>query len=422
MKKRDLFIPLFAAAMAFASCSENDSVFMNPSVELGSEEQTRSLFPEDDGSLELNEEPHKNARRLLDKLTAEEIKERTDTLGRADITPEQYAEIQAFAQELTKGLTKDKEKYTACFNWITSNIKYAYEYPSGGPVDNNPYPVFTTKYAVCQGYANLLFIMMHSLDVPAFVCNGMVNLPNLIGGHAWNYVYCDGTWYVSDPTNGGSFLMRSPGSYSHLYPSSFDIMLYEENGVYYNYNEYNLNIYKIESDENVFVVPFSVRDLCVASLNPTVELPENIEELYIGKNIKSLGEGYMGLPEKAPGVKYVYVDPANTTFESYLGAVYRKNGDEYQLTYVPAAMKCLELMKMETIYKNTVYYQNGIEVAIITPGTKKIENWAFEQCPNLKIACIPEGVEVASKAFADVHPSFQIIRGDYTNIPSIKAD
>jgi transglutaminase/protease-like cytokinesis protein 3 len=20
-------------------------------------------------------------------------------------------------------------------------------------------------------------------------------------GHAWNYVNCDGTWYVSDPTN-----------------------------------------------------------------------------------------------------------------------------------------------------------------------------------------------------------------------------
>ena len=26
-----------------------------------------------------------------------------------------------------------------------------------------------------------------------------------LGGHAWNYVNCDGKWYVSDPTNKRNF-------------------------------------------------------------------------------------------------------------------------------------------------------------------------------------------------------------------------
>lgn len=85
-------------------------------------------------------------------------------------------------------------------------------------------------------------------------------------------------------------------------------------------------------------------------------------------------------------------------------------------------MKCLEMMPVETIYKNTVYRHNGVEVVIIPPGTKSIEDWAFEFCPNLKIAYIPDGVSVAKNAFSGVHPDFVIIRGDYTNIPQIKED
>ena len=122
----------------------------------------------------------------------------------------------------------------------------------------------------------------------------------------------------------------------------------------------------------------------------------------------------------APNLEAVHIDPANTTFASYMGTVYRRNGDELDLLYIPAAMKCLELMPMETIYKNTVYFHEGIEVLIVAPGTKKIENWGIERCPNLKIAYVPEDVEIAKNAFADVHPDFQIIRGDYTNIPQVK--
>ena len=422
MKKKFVLLPIVAAALSFTACSENELEFDIPSVDQPVNIETRAQFAEDDGSKVLSGAAQVNAKNLLKKVPADYIKEMTDTLGRADITPEQYAEIQAFAQELTAGLATNKAKYDACFKWITSNIKYGYVYPSGAPVDNNPYPVFTTKYAVCQGYANLLFIMMHSLDIPAFVCNGIVNLPDLFGGHAWNYVYCDKKWYVSDPTNGGSWLIDATSSYPHLQPSSFDVVLSKDNGVWINLNEYQLNVCHVEKADDVFVVPFSANGYQITSFNPSMPLPANVKQVNLGKNITTLGENYLGLAHYAPNLEYVEVDPENTTFTGYLGTVYRKNGNEFQLTFIPAGMKCIELMPMETIYKNTVYDHPGAEVLIVAPGTKKIEAWGIEKCPNLQIAFVPEDVEVDKNAFADVHSSFMIIRGDYTNIPEIRED
>ena len=412
MKK--LFLPFLALACMLMSCSDDDTVFNNsgtPEVDNGI---TRTEFAEDDGKKVLSGAPNVQARLLMGKVPADYIPEMTDTLGRANITPEQYAEIQAFTKELTAGLTTQKDKYTKCFNWVVQNIKYVYEY-----VNNDPYPVFKNKVGICQGYANLLFIMLHSIDIPAFVCNGILNP---VGGHAWNYVYCDGKWYVSDPTNNGSWIMAATSSYSHLLPSSFDVVLAKNDGVWFNYNEYHLNICAVESSDEVFVVPFSALGYQVTSFSPTKPLPSNIKQINIGKNIKSLGEAYMGLQYNATNVEYIEVDPANTTFASYLGVVYRKDGSEFQLTYIPSAMKCVELMPMETMYKNTVYKHDGVEILIVAPGTKTLEPWAVENCPNMKIAYVPEDTEIADNAFAGVHPDFQIIRGDFTNIPGVKED
>lgn len=411
--KKILLLSIVSAVFALGSCSsDEEQELQTPSVSVDNNEATRAQFAEDDGKKVLSGAPYVQARNLINKLQADYIAEMTDTLGRANITPEQYAEIQEFTEKLVAGLTTQKDKYTRCFNWIVQNVKYEY-------TDNDPYAVFKNLTGVCQGYANLLFIMLHSIDIPAFVCNGILNP---IGGHAWNYVYCDGKWYVSDPTNNGSWILAATSSYSHLLPSSFDVVLAKNNGVWFNYTEYNLNICSVESDDAVFIVPFSALGYQVTSFSPTVPLNPNIKQINIGKNIKSLGEGYIGLSYNAPNVEYVEVDPENTTFASYLGVVYRKNGSEFQLTYIPAAMKCVELMPMETIYKNTIYNHNGVETLIIAPGTKKIEPWGVEKCPKLKIAYVPEDTEIANNAFAGVHPDFQIIRGDYTNIPEIRED
>ena len=412
MKKLVLSLKFALCALVLTACSEDDSAFNEPLAPQVPTDVSRATFPEDDDSPSLSSySPNQKVAMLLSKVS--DAYAVTDTLGRAKITPGQYAEIKAFTDDLVKNCKTQKEAFDACFKWVSTNIKYDY-------VDNDPYAVFKSGKGVCQGYANLLFIMLHSQGIPSMVCNGILNP---VGGHAWNYACCDGKWYAADPTNtGGPWGYRSYSSFSHLLPSSLDILLYRENGCCFDYNEYNLNICNITSNDVEFTVPFSVNGLQVSSLNPTVPISPSIKKLYIGKNIVSLGENLMGQQNNAPNVEYVEVDPANTTFASYLGVVYRKDGNDFQLTYIPAAMQCVELMPMETMYKNTICKHDAVEVLIVAPGTKKIEAWGVEDCPNLKIAYVPADTEIADKAFTDVHPDFQIIRGDYTNIPEIRED
>ena len=410
--KKTLFFSLFASVLLFTSCNEDTEEFVDDKTQTTlPDDYTRADFPEDDGSPVVpGKGPQEYVARLLQNVN---VVEATDTLGRANITPAQYAEIKAFADELVKGTTTQYDAFIKCYEWVSQNVKYEMS-------DNDPYAVFINRKGVCQGYANLLFIMLHSQGIPACVTNGF---HSTIGGHAWNYACPDGKWYVADPTNpwdGGPWGYRALGSYPHLIPLSLDIVFYREQGCWFDFNGGNFNLCRVLDGGSSFTVPFSAAGYQIASFNPTVPLPSTIKEIYIGKNIKSLGESPVGLSVHAPNLEAVHIDPANTTFASYMGAVYRRNGDELDLLYIPAAMKCLELMPMETIYKNTVYFHDGIEVLIIAPGTKKIEAWGIEHCPNLKIAYVPEGVEIAKNAFADVHPDFQIIRGDFTNIPEIR--
>lgn len=410
--KKTLLMTMVAAALTFTACNDDSSQLVNPeNPQTPGFEISRATFPEDDGSPVVpGKGPQEYVARLLQNVNAVEA---TDTLGRANITPQQYAEIKAFADELVKGTTTQYDAFIKCYEWVSQNVKYEMS-------DNDPYAVFINRKGVCQGYANLLFIMLHSQGIPACVTNGF---HSDIGGHAWNYACPDGKWYVADPTNpwdGGPWGYRALGSYPHLIPLSLDIVFYKEQGCWFDFNGGNFNLCRVLDGESSFTVPFSAAGYQVSSFNPTLPLPSSIKEIYIGKNIKSLGESPVGLSVNAPHLEAVHIDPANTTFASYMGAVYRKNGSDLDLLYIPAAMKCLELMPMETIYKNTVYFHDGIEVLIVAPGTKKIEAWGIERCPNLKIAYVPEDVEIANNAFADVHPDFQIIRGDYTNIPQVK--
>ena len=408
---RKTLLPLFAlATLLFVSCSNDNSEFLSAPSVVAPEEPTRSLFPEDDGAPRLSGTFAEQANTLLAQVNVAEC---TDTMGRINITPEQYAEIKAFTDDLVAECTSQFAAARKCYTWVCENIKYEY-------TDNDPYPVFKNRTGICQGYSNLLFVMLHSQGIPSLITNGYLNP---VGGHAWNYVYCANKWYVADATNSKFHSTSRIDDFKNtLMPYSFDAVLYKENGCWFDYNERQLNICKVESDESIFTVPFSVKGIRVTSFNPSIDLPSNIREVYIGKNIETLGENSVGLVNKAPGVEYIHVDPENDYLASYLGAVYLKSGSDYQLYVIPQAMKCLEMMPVETIYKNTVYRHNGMEVVIIPPGTKSIEDWAFEYCPNLKIAYIPDGVSVAKNAFSGVHPDFVIIRGDYTNIPQIKED
>ena len=290
----------------------------------------------------------------------------TDTLGRISITDEQYDEIKIFTDDLVKGLNTQYKKYVKCYDWVRTNVSYAQGY-----VDNNPYPVFKTKSAICQGYANLLHVMLSTQDIPAMVVNGYMQSGIYEGmlygmGHAWNYVCCDGVWYVSDPTNSGQFQVSNLDSYkTWLAPTSMDVVLFKEDDCWINFNECFLNICKVVTENNVFVTPYSAQGFRVTCFNPLEEIPSNVRELYIGENITSLGEGVIGLNDKAPSVGYVTVNPKNKSFLSHAGAMYYskeyvpadvyKQIDKNVPVYIPAALKRLELIAVENSASGVKY-------------------------------------------------------------------
>lgn len=354
------------------------------------------VFAEDDGSAKPGDNPAKNVSDYLTKTGPQAIK----GLGSLPITDEQYQEIKTFTTDLVKDDKSDKDKYNRIFTWITQNINYQHE----GYVDNDPYPVFKERYAVCQGYANLLTVMLQSQGIPAVNVNGDLKP---IGGHAWNYLYAD-QWYVSDPTNGGSFPMSDFSKYSHLVPTMLDMTLFEDENFAFNYYDGHLNLCEVKQSGKQLTVPFSTNGFRVTSFNPNADLPSNIEELYIGKNILTLGESLVGLSIHSPSVKYAYVDSKNAKIYSYAQVVYRYNNPEP--LYIPAAATVIQLKGLTKLGKNSLKNHTNVEILVIPQGTETIGAFAVENCPNLKKAYIPKNAKVETDAFYGVHSDFRIIR------------
>lgn len=353
-------------------------------------------FAKDDGST-IYDSPTKLVADLLTKAGPEIIK----GLGYITITEKEYQEIKEFTDQLVKEVKNPFDIYSTIFKWVTTNV----EYTNG--VNNDPYPVFKNLQGVCQGYANLLSVMLHSQKIYAFIANGILNP---VGGHAWNYVYID-QWYVSDPTNNSHFLMSDPSSYTHLVPLQLDVNLFEDEQFVFNFYEGHLNIREVKESGKQLIVPFSTNGFQVTSFNPDTELPSNIEEIYIGKNIQTLGESLIGLDIHAPSVKYAFVDTSNQKMESYGQVVYR-NAFTY---YVPAAATIIQFKDYDTLGKNILKGHNKVETVVIQAGTKKLEAYAFEDCPNLQKAYIPKETIVDNNAFYGVHNNFKIIRGIVKN-------
>lgn len=355
-------------------------------------------FATDDGAAKSSGTPARDVSNFLTKTGAQVIK----GLGSIEIEDDQYQEIKDFTDNLVKDAKSDKDKYDQIFKWIKDNISYAQSY-----VDNNPYPVFKTHTAICQGYANLLTVMLHSQGIAAVNANGMLNP---IGGHAWNYVYLD-QWYVSDPTNKKDYRMSDFASYTDLIPLSLDInALFEDDNFVFNYQEGHLNLSQVKQSGKQLTVPFSTNGFRVTCFNPNVALPSSVEELYIGINIQSLGEGIIGLNQYAPTVKHAYVDTKNAKMSSYGQVVYRYGASEP--LYVPAAATAIQLKGVSTLGKNFLKDHAKVETVIITSGTKELEAYAIENCPNLKKAYVPKAAKIDSNAFAGVHSDFEIIRQD----------
>lgn len=407
MNKLYLLTSLCAGSLFLTACTNDlDEVIENtvPTVETQAE-SAEDLFPVPDNAKVLSGSTYINLSKLLIAAGPDIIK----GMGHVNITENEYNEIKEFADGLTTDLSTETEKYQVLFDWVCKNVKYEYS-------NNDPYAVFINRKAICQGYANLLHVMCHSQGVPSILINGFLSG---IGGHAWLYACPDDTWIVSDPTNSGSFEMSKTSSYTHLLPYTADVDLFETDAAVFNYVDQNFNIKEIKSTNAQLTVPYSAGGYVVTSFNPTKSLPTEVTELYIGKNIKTLGESPIGLNTYGKNVEAAYVSEDNRILLSHCGIVYKKNGTKPSLYYIPAAMTRVELLPIETIGKNTIYNHMNVEEVVFVDGTKTIESYAIENCPKLKRVYIPEDTEVQPNALFGTPANVEIIRGSVSGIEHV---
>lgn len=413
MKKHFLILSLAAAGTLFAACSEQAQVenYARQEAAASTDFYRAPTFAEPDESKLLTGTPSENLRAIFEATGPDIIR----TLGTVTITEEQYQEIKEFTDNLVENKTGETDKYKAIFNWVKSNVKYNH---SNEAYSNDAYEVFTNKIAVCQGYSNLQVVMCHTQGIPAVVVNGDASGV----GHAWTYTCPDNTWMVSDPTNSSDWYMRYPVSYTHLSPKQADADIFEDETAVYNFFDYAVNVKEVTTRDNPFAIPYSAGGFVITSFNPSSPLPEEITEIYVGQNVTTFGEtDNMRLATQNYGenIRAIYVDENNPKLQDHKGIVYKKNGEELQLYYIPGGMEYIELIPMEVVDKNTIYRHSNVKEIYFPEGVKEILPYAVENCPKLERVYIPEGVKKSGTSFPK---NVEIIYGIPSSIKHITID
>lgn len=429
MKKLYTF-PLAAFASLLVACSTdhdldkqvttqenvgNSAIFYSPT------QPDASLFPTPDGSTELVKYDLSTALYSCVNKADEELGAQ---LNEGMATAE---EIEFLTTEVEAILTKAKatteyQKLKAIYNWVRTNIKYSYDV-----TQHSAYYTYTGKKAICQGYSNLLNVMCHIAGLSCFNGNGLATSSRL--GHAWNYAKAGGKWYVVDATHSIWYPLNSLSSYNQYYfPMQIDVTLFEDDNYKYTWYDGHLTITEVKQANAQLTVPYSVNELRISSFNPLVPIPSNVETVYLGDNIVHLGNTEdFGAYKQGASIEAIHIAESNSTLCSENGIVYRRNGDEVQLLFVPAAMRQVELSsKLTSLEKNAIYDHKAVETLIIPASVKTIETWAVENAPNLLWIYVPEectylsyddnfniveNSEPTADTFVGVHPNCQIIKG-----------
>ena len=105
------------------------------------------------------------------------------------------------ANELTKNLSSDQEKFDAIYNYIISNYKY--DYNKAATVQPGYIPdieqIYNSKTGICYDYSVLLASMLRSQGIASKVVKGNSAMVDN-SYHAWNEVLIDGQWIIVDTT------------------------------------------------------------------------------------------------------------------------------------------------------------------------------------------------------------------------------
>lgn len=138
------------------------------------------------------------------------------------------------AQEIVQGISGDRAKVKAIYDWVTTNIYYNYGMLNGTVSRQvSALETYVNESSVCEGYANLTQAFCNAVGIPCRVVSGYatgvdtdstvedvwtlyqayLDSGNLEAfspamrqyrNHAWNEAYVNGKWIILDPTWGSN--------------------------------------------------------------------------------------------------------------------------------------------------------------------------------------------------------------------------
>lgn len=418
MKLRYTFLSILAA-VTLLSCNDRELFAPQNENNASIKFEQEVAFPTEDGSVELSGNYAQKVAQILNTFGSDIKNDIGSEVFTQETTAEQYNEIKVFTDQLVEGLTTQTEKYNKIFEWINTNIQFynGENAPAGWDVNtmgpywnsNRAYDTFKWKMAVCQGYSALLNIMLYSQEIVNIMVNGRMDIGGgVMAGHAWNYVLCDGEWQVSDALNGIKASMNDFNSYKILEEvTNLDCVLYEDDNFIYKYDSGHLNVADIKSTTSSVVIPYSVKGIKVTMFNVRAKYDninyepitnELISEIYIGKNITTMGNAQEGkftqMGQVFTKLSAIYVDPENPIFESQTGVVYTKEEGKYQIAFVSPKVTRIELKPLEIIDKECkLEWLSDLQVIVFDETAEYIYPYAIGNCPSLVEIHAPSGCE-----------------------------
>ena len=143
-------------------------------------------------------------------ILIEWIDPQTYLAGEGEI-PEAVAELSA---TICAGITDDYEKLLKIHDWVAENLYYDMDdyYNTGSHSYAGVEDVLIGKRSVCQGYADLLTLLVRAQNIPCRQISGYAlgmsavghwtdaNVDRTTSNHAWNQAYVDHRWINLDAT------------------------------------------------------------------------------------------------------------------------------------------------------------------------------------------------------------------------------
>ncbi len=114
-----------------------------------------------------------------------------------------HVDIQKLAEELTDGLSDEREKAKAVYQYVAENISYDVKKFREDlfELDDSALKTLEEQKGVCQDYAFLAVALLRSIDMEAHYVSGYAG-----GRHAWVEVKVDDDWLEMDPTWGSGYV------------------------------------------------------------------------------------------------------------------------------------------------------------------------------------------------------------------------